>query len=367
MSSTPAKTRGRRRIAAGLLAVALVVAGTGAAASAQDAGAGPAAAPPADSGPAPVPAMALPAASPDALPPLPPTPAELKIAESRKTTALVTTGLLYAGLYGWTYLAWYQRNPESEGFEFIDEGWFGEDTYAGGADKIGHFYANYALTRTVSGILEWGGYPRRTALPAALGLTAGFFLMSEIKDGYHHNYGFSWGDVVVNLLGDATAVLFELNPRVDEMFDIRLQYFPSPGYIDAISEGNPFNSPEDYSGQSYLLAYHLSSNKSVRESPTFGWLQWFDVTLGYRAVNYLPENDKPHVQQLYVGFAVSLQHLVDRYVMPRGEGAGKQQPSTGARALRFATEIYQPPYTSLEFDVIRHESQKHEEPEQAAP
>lgn len=282
----------------------------------------------------------------------PASPALPQPSAARRTVAQLSTGALYGGLYGWTYLAWYRRNPESEGFFVLDEGWFGPRTYAGGADKLGHFWSNYALTRGVSGLLEWGGYPRRTALPAALGLTAGFFAVNEIKDGYHKNYGFSWGDVLFNLAGNATAVLLELNPGLDEMFDIRLQYWPSRGYLEEVGGKNPFNAPEDYSGQAYLLAFHLASLESVRRSRSFGWLEYVDLTLGYRALNFLPETDAPRRQRLYAGVSLNLQRVVERFLMPPGAAREPASVSSGARFLHFVTEIYAPPNTTLEVDLL---------------
>jgi len=335
---------GLRCLVTGLLCACAIRLGLPGPAAAQPAGAGLDERPPvpADAGGAPLPgdspALAV--------------PAGLSIQELRRPYALAATGAFYGGLYGWTYLAWYQRSPDSEGFNVLDEGWFGPDTYAGGADKLGHFWTNYALTRGVTGILEWGGYPKRTALPAALALTAGFFVMNEIKDGYHRNYGFSWGDILFNVAGDAAAVLMELNPELDAMFDLRLEYFPSRAYLDAIGDGNPFNSPEDYSGQSYLLAYHLASVDAIRASRRFGWLEFVDLTVGYQAVNFLPETDAERRRVLYAGVALNLQRLVERVLMAPAYGDAAASPSTGVRTLHFVTEIYAPPGTTLKFDLL---------------
>ena len=76
-------------------------------------------------------------------------------------------GVVFQGdesLYGWLTAAWHTRAEESESFQWHDEGWFGADTYAGGADKIGHGWITYTLTRAVSSMLEYGGWSRRTSL-----------------------------------------------------------------------------------------------------------------------------------------------------------------------------------------------------------
>jgi hypothetical protein len=89
-------------------------------------------------------------------------------------------------------------------------------------------------------------------------------------------------------------------PRLDEMFDFRVQYFPSSVYIDKLDgkslcrEGtcSRWNIAEDYSGETYLLAFHLGSIHALRDIPTWGTVARFvDLAVGYDTRNYKPTPD----------------------------------------------------------------------------
>ena len=72
----------------------------------------------------------------------------------RRLLAAGTTAGAYALLYSWVTLAWYVRTTDSNAFHFHDEGWFERDSYAGGADKMGHLWATLALARLGTEMLD---------------------------------------------------------------------------------------------------------------------------------------------------------------------------------------------------------------------
>jgi hypothetical protein len=255
--------------------------------------------------------------------------------------AAAIVGGIYGSLSLYTYLAWYRRSENSPSLHFRDEGWFGSSTYAGGADKLGHLWTNYALTRATAGILQWGGYSRRAAVTTSVVLAAAFSLGIELKDGYEPQYGFSAGDLISNLAGEALTVAMVHSPRLDEMFDLRLEYRPSPFFIDAVEKGGPLNVAEDYSGQRFLVAYHLASVVPLRESRYLGWTQWLDLTVGYQALHFQPAeiDTNARVQRLFLGVSLNVQRLLDW-------ATGTPGPST--RAARMAAELVAVPYTTLE-------------------
>jgi hypothetical protein len=267
-------------------------------------------------------------------------------ATEHRALALGITGGVYGVLYLYAYLAWYSDGAQTT-LHFRDEGWLGRDTYAGGADKVGHLWANYALTRSISRVLEWGGYSKPLSLVVSTSLAVGFFVLVELKDGYEPDYGFSWGDVVFNLAGNALGVGLELLPELDRMFDFRLEYWPSRYFIEEARTAGPFNSAEDYTGQRYLLAFHLASIDALRTSACCAWTQWLDLTLGYHALHYKPDTldiNTPE-QRLFAGVSINVQHIIDRMLMP-APGSAKR-PNTAARALRFGSELIAVPFTTL--------------------
>lgn len=270
-------------------------------------------------------------------------PLEAESPQDHRVLSMAITGGVFGALYGWNYLAWYLHADNSPSLRFHDEGWFGIRTYAGGADKLGHAWANYAIGRGAAGILEWGGWGQRTSVATATAATFGFFLMTELKDGYTKDYGFSWGDVVANLAGNLFGVAFEAWPALDRAIDLRLEYWPSKPFRRSIASKGPFNSSEDYTGQRFFVAYHLSSLGALRDSHFFGWTQYIDLCLGFHAAHYKPDDtdSAPHTQELFAGLSLNLQRVVENTMMTSARA------SAGVRALHFATELYQVPYTAL--------------------
>lgn len=62
----------------------------------------------------------------------------------------VFTGLiLLAGAFQWDW--------GGNGISFHNEGWFGEDTSYGGADKMGHYYSSYLMTDLMASLYEKRG------------------------------------------------------------------------------------------------------------------------------------------------------------------------------------------------------------------
>ena len=254
-----------------------------------------------------------------------------------KIISAAGTAAIYGALYGWLTAAWWVRTTDSNEFHMHDEGWFGANTYAGGADKLGHGWGNYAMTRGVAQILHYGGWNQTGSAAVAGGLSLAFFTFSEVKDGYKQEYGFSYGDMIANTTGAAMGVVMELVPELDRRVDIRISYKPSSLYLDRLKSDGPFNTPEDYTGQTFLLAYHLGSIDLLQRHAS--WTRFFDVNLGYAAVNYkpIPTDGRTAQQELFVGGSLNLQAVAASLT---GNGAG-------AGALDFVTEVFQPPYTTL--------------------
>ena len=103
----------------------------------------------------------------------------------RRWWAVGGMGAIYVPLTVWSYFAWYHDVADLPDFKFGGDGFFGPRTYAGGADKLGHFWINLALTRSTSALLRWGGFGRTTSAIAAASASWAFFFFVEIKDGFY--------------------------------------------------------------------------------------------------------------------------------------------------------------------------------------
>jgi len=262
----------------------------------------------------------------------------------RRGLALGIVGTTYAAAWSFVSAAWWTRKNESAHFKLRDEGAFGLQTYAGGADKLGHFYANYVATRMYVDILEWGGFSRNVSIVSATVLTTVFFTGIEFKDGYQRGYGFSAGDIAANLSGQSAALAMMLVPGLDEAVSIKLMYFPSPDFRRVVSAGGRLNMPEDYSGQTYLLSFHLAALSLVKREPSVRALRYLDVSLGYATRGYqpIPTSPEPVRQLASIGVSLNLQSVCDDLFSEPLEPR-----STGAAIVHFVNEMYQPPYTHL--------------------
>jgi hypothetical protein len=225
--------------------------------------------------------------------------------DNHKLAASLTLAGLYAGFIGWTYLAWYRRgcprsddscpefrfsDPKKEGSwrVWTEDGWFGKNGYAGGADKLGHMWATMALARLGTEMLyQWGGYDRLTSAIWGTALSEVLFFGVEIRDGT--SYVFSQGDFVFNTLGAGLAFAQSVWPAVDDAVDFRVEYFPSQAYRDRFSKNTDFDIAEDYSGQSYHLAFHLGSIDRLSKWRYGTWSRFVDVTFGFESIGYKPD------------------------------------------------------------------------------
>ena len=278
-----------------------------------------------------------------------------------KAVGLGLIGGVYGAVYTWTYFAWYKNRATVDDIVFENEGFFGPDTYAGGSDKLGHAWGNYILNRWTANVLATGGWAPLERSLIATGTTMAFFTMIELKDGYHQGFGFSWGDMAANTLGNGLGMLMTLVPRVDEMFDFKVYYVPTRAYLRSLTRHGVVDAGEDYSGQTFTLAYHLTSIDTVKREPSLGWLRYVDLTLGFRSLNYLPVPDSPsadRIQELSLGVAFNFQHLLDVlydwYEPPR---------SHAHSSMRFFLEGFGVPYTNPY--LIRY--QKHNGPKPVEP
>ena len=232
---------------------------------------------------------------------------------------------IYAGFSAWAYIAWYRNHPEKEMHDFGRDGWFGVHTYAGGADKLGHAWATMVLARGGTAALRAGGWDRTKSALLSAALSEGLFFAVEMKDYYY--YEFSPGDFTFNTLGALAAIAFDLSPRLDELFDYRVEYEMSPQYRHNLFDSNSpcakrvkgqpscsrWNIAEDYSGERYLIALHLGGIHTLRDEAY--WTKFVDVAVGFQSRNYKPpptlDPTAPKRQTLFVGVSLNLQGLVD--------------------------------------------------------
>jgi hypothetical protein len=259
----------------------------------------------------------------------------------------LTLGAIYAGFMTWTYYAWYR--VDTHPFRAGGDGLFSPNTYAGGADKMGHAWATLGLGRWgVEMLNQWGGYDRTTSAIVGMGLSQLLFLGVEIKDGFA--YQFSYGDFAFNTAGALLGFAQSIWPSVDRAVDFRVEYWPSAAYRARAKANGDIDWAEDYSGQTYQLAFHLSAIPGIERNRTTAFAsQFVDVWLGFRTRGYKPdplgkiteENpDFPKEQSWIVGVGINMQGVFD-YLWRSGNH------ETVRKIFHAGTEMFGVPYTSL--------------------
>ena len=236
-----------------------------------------------------------------------------------RRVSAASVAVVYGGFATWAYFAWF-RGAHEKPF-FFESDWSGENPfalheYAGGADKWGHAFASYGLSRGTTELLVAGGWRRWPASLVASGLAAAAFTTQELKDG--NIWGFEVGDFVADLTGAGLSLLMENVPAVDRVVDFRLQYWPSRDFRKLFREhpfsrGDGVDIAQDYSGMSFQLAVHLAPLADAGEA--LWWTQWIDVVVGFESRGYspvpMPRVSDPY-QTYYAGLGVNLQGIIDR-------------------------------------------------------
>ncbi|HEU0036581.1 MAG TPA: DUF2279 domain-containing protein [Kofleriaceae bacterium] len=261
-----------------------------------------------------------------------------------KLAASLTLAGVYVGFTTWTYFAWYHNHQRNtEGFKWGGDRWFQADTYAGGADKLGHAWATMGLARGGTELLaQWGGVDRLTASLIGCGLSELLFFGVELKDGDY--YEFSYGDFAFNSGGALLAFALSNWPRLDELVDYRVQYWPSKAYRRQLTNDGNVNIAEDYTGETYLLALHLGGIHSLRDWKYGTWSRFVDVAVGFETRGYKPdplpgEDDFVHTQKLFLGVTLNAQGIFD-YLLD-----GRSKPAK--KILHGTFELFNLPYSTL--------------------
>ena len=256
-----------------------------------------------------------------------------------KPVSAGVVGAVYGAVGVWAYFAWFYNRPPKP-FS-IDYSLFELEEYAGGADKLGHFWATYVLARSTTSVLVRGGWRRFPSSLVASGLSLLFFTLSEVEDSFV--YSFEVGDATFNLAGAAFSVLMDNVPEVDRLLDFRVEYVPSPLYRRSFRKEGNLDLANDYTGQSYMLALHLDALPRVTEPTWMHWARYVDVVVGFETRHFSPIGDGGIPRQdLYAGVAINMQHVLRR-LFPCN--------TTGRQVGEGALEVLSVPYTTLKIDV----------------
>jgi hypothetical protein len=210
-------------------------------------------------------------------------------------TALVTAGAFavvpIVGALSW----WrYDKAP----FHFNQEGWFGEETYAGGADKASHFVVSYAGTRLLSGAYRKLGSSEAQSNWYAFGVVAVSGVLVEVGDASSH-YGFSWPDVGADVLGAFAGIGIQA-AGIQDLVGFRISWVGSEKPPSAAADTAPGT---DYSREMYSMDFKVSgAARRLNWRPGASRFLLFSLTYGTKGYRYSP----PDLRERNVGFEIGL-------------------------------------------------------------
>jgi hypothetical protein len=185
--------------------------------------------------------------------------------------------------YGGTLAAlnefWYKNYPRSS-FHF-----YNDNAEWNQIDKAGHAYSAYLEGKICMEMLRWAGVKDKTAIwVGGLSGTA-YQTIIEILDGYSAEWGFSMGDMTMNLLGSGILISQYLawgEERIQFKFSTHFNNYTDPELrtraMSLYGTSVPERILKDYNAQTYWLSVNpWSFNKESR------FPKWLNIAVGYGA------------------------------------------------------------------------------------
>jgi len=179
-------------------------------------------------------------------------------------------------------------------WHYTNEGWFGQETYAGGADKASHIVSYYAVARLMNEAYRGAGMSDSSAILLATGTSIAAGFATEIGDGTN-KYGFSWQDIIADSFG-AAAGFAVMKTKTEDLVGFRFGLVPAP---DPTAGG----LGKDYSEEIYTADFKIAG-LGRRMHFNAGPAKFFLLSLTYGSKGY-PYSD-PVVRQRQVGLELGV-------------------------------------------------------------
>jgi hypothetical protein len=242
--------------------------------------------------------------------------------ETRRFRTRVVLWGAPAGVAAYGAATWW--NSKVSDFHTIHEGWFGKDTYSGGADKLGHGFSAYLGMRLATWALDWAGNGHDDAMRTASLLSLGTFMAVEMFDGFSEDYGFSVEDAVISIAGIGLGYALERYPALDDVLDFRIRYRRS----DDAKRLGEYDPVADYSGQTFFLVAKAAGFPALRSS---SWSRYLELAVGYGTRGYEPNDSTPNDPRrlLFVGISLNLSEILNDTVFRKHRGSREQKWTNG--------------------------------------
>ena len=198
-------------------------------------------------------------------------------------------------------------------WHFTDEGWFGENTYVGGADKASHFVSYYVVQRLLTEYNQAFHVPRNQAAWLATGGSFLAGLMTEIGDGTN-KFGFSWEDLAMDTVG-AFSGLAIVNFQLDDLLGFRA------GWVPGAPDPGVGGLGRDYSSEIYTADLKFQGlGRRAHFNPGPARFLLFSITYGTKGYPY----DSPDVRQRQLGLEIGINFgpILEALKVPRNKWWG---------------------------------------------
>ena len=226
----------------------------------------------------------------------------------KKLNSLIAVGSVgYSSSMIGLYQLWYKGVPSSSFHLFNDNKEWNQ------MDKIGHGVTTYYVGKVGYEALKWSGVSDKKAIwyGGSLGL---FFLTSvEVFDGFSSAWGFSLGDVAVNVAGTGIFISQQLIWN-EQRFLLKYSFHQSDYWRlrpNVLGENFIQNTVKDYNGQTYWLSANIAS--FLGQDTKFP--KWLNLAFGYGADGLLgafnnasfPEIERQ--RQYYISLDIDLTRI----------------------------------------------------------
>ena len=220
---------------------------------------------------------------------------EITIEEKKSKLWLVNlTGIGIVTAWGVANWDYFSESPQT-----TSEGWFGNDTKYGGADKLGHAYSSYVLTHGLSNLYDSWCFNKSDA--ARYGALSSLVIVTyvELGDSFS-NFGASKEDMISNILGVSVGYFTDRNPRLSISVDFRWEY--------KLNKESFGDFTTDYENSKYLLALKLNGFDFARSS----FLKHIEFHAGYYTRGF-SDPGATKERNVFVGIGLNLTDMFRRH------------------------------------------------------
>lgn len=223
-----------------------------------------------------------------------------KVPDSLNTNRLIGVSAASAGGFAVSQVIQYEQYwGERSNFRIMD--WQTEYDDALLADKFGHYFASYAISKNYAKLLEWTGMSEKNRVWTGAGVSLFHQTYVEINDGFSEGdvfLGFSIGDMLANIAGAGFPVLQYYYPKL-EAINFKISYRKSENF-DKIGYDNVIND--------YESTYHWVSVNPIEllDIETKYW-DILAISIGHSVKNIDRYGAGNH--EFYIGLDVNWKHF----------------------------------------------------------